>query len=590
MASPRGAAAGCLLALALCVSLVSARGAAAQGSQPTYDVSTRLDVRVPMTDGSELATNLFLPACRTRACDGGPWPVVLERTPYGRGTAEHPLGRFLAERGYVYVVQDVRGNDDSDGDFEPIRRERDDGYDTQAWIAQQPWCDGRIATTGGSYMGITQWQPAVRAHPAVQSMCTLVTGANAYDLAFTDGALNLELAALWAYQETEPPGFDPSTRDNLAALRTLPLARLDIAGAGRAIPFWQEWLRHPTRDDFWRSMAADRYEQIDVPVFHIGGWYDVFAVDVVTDYAGMVSRAPSPETRQAQRLLMGPWRHGNWSNADGRIGQVDFGPHSWPDLPQLMLDWYDRTLKGLDTGQAAPVRLFVMGENVWRDEQEWPLARTRTTDYWLISGAGANTRHGDGALVLSQPDAAATDTFTYDPADPVPTVGGQLLNIEAGAFDQRDVEERPDVLVYTTPVLTDAVEVTGPIRLILYAASDAPSTDFTAKLVDVHPTGFAQNLTAGVLRTTYRQSDTAPTPTEPGRITRYEIDVGVTSNLFHAGHRIRLEVSSSNFPRWDRNPNTGQPFGQSADLAVARQTVHLGGERASRLVLPIIPR
>lgn len=572
----------CLCALFVLRSVVLAQD---EGSQPGYGVVERLNVMVPVSDGTLLGTDVYLP-------DGaGPWPVVLTRTPYGRTNLGFPQqGRFLAERGYALVVQDVRGNDDSGGEFDPLRHERDDGYDTQAWIAAQPWCNSRIAGTGGSYMGMTQWQPAVRAHPAVKSMLTIVTAANLYNAAWTQGALNLELTALWAYQETEPPGFDPATRDNLAALRILPLTRLDVAGAGRTIPFWQDWIAHPTRDDYWALVAADQYDKIDVPVFHIGGWYDVFSRGTIADYEGMVARGKSKRTRKAQRLLMGPWRHGNWNNADGRIGEVDFGPHSWPNLMQLMLDWYDRTLKGLDTGQDAPVRLFVMGENVWRDEQEWPLKRTQYTEYWLNSDAGANTRHGDGELVLAAPDSAVTDTFTYDPTDPVQSVGGQTLNIEPGAFDQRDVEDRSDVLVYTTPVLEQAVELTGHVTLVLYAASDAPNTDFTAKLVDVHPTGFAQNLTAGIVRASYRESDVDPSPIEPGTVYRYEIDVGVTSNLFHAGHRIRLEVSSSNFPRFDRNPNTGHTFGQDAELMPAHQTVWLGGDRASHLVLPVIPR
>ncbi len=302
----------------------------------------------------------------------------------------------------------------------------------------------------------------------------------------------------------------------------------------------------------------------------------------------MKSSAYFSESPKGQRLLMGPWLHG--FSPDGRIGEMDFGAHSWPDLQQTQLAWFDRTLKGMDTGQKSPVRIFVMGENKWRDEREWPLRRTQYTEYWLHSEAGANTRTGDGSLTTVAPDSAVTDTFTYDPADPVPTKGGALLGLPAGPFDQTEIEDREDVLVYTTPVLEQAVEVTGHIQLLLFAASDALDTDFTAKLIDVHPTGYAQNLTDGIVRASFRESDTHPSPITPGHVYRYEIDVGVTSNLFHAGHRIRLEVSSSNFPRFDRNQNTGHAYAQDAELVPAHQTVHLGGGQASHLILPVIPR
>ncbi|NKB71696.1 MAG: CocE/NonD family hydrolase [Candidatus Latescibacteria bacterium] len=543
-------------------------------SQPEYDVVEQLEVLVPVSDGTLLATNIFLP-------DGdGPWPTVLERTPYDKGGADNKWGHFLAERGYVYVVQDVRGRFGSGGDFVPPRAEGQDGFDVQTWVAAQTWCDGNIGTIGDSYGGFTVWQPAPYGCPAVKSMLTGITGASFYDIVYQQGAIHLAQGTLWTLSMTDPPGFDGATRNVEATLNLLPLSRLDVAATGRKIPFLQDVLAHPRRDEYWEPVAADRYEQIDIPVLHVGGWYDMYGINTVKDYEGMVTRGPSEKSRRAQRLLMGPCGHG--ASPDGKFGDLDFGPHSFPDKRQIYLQWFDSTLKGMEMGPQPPVRIFVMGENAWRDEEEWPLERTQYTEYGLSSEEGANTRFGDGLLSRSAADIAATDTFTYDPADPVPTVGG--------AMDQREVEKRSDVLVYTTPVLEQAVEVTGHIKLVLYASSDAPDTDFTAKLVDVHPMGYAQNLTDGIVRASFRESDTAPSPIVPGQIYRYEIDVGVTSNLFHAGHRIRLEVSSSNFPRFDRNQNTGHAYAQDAELAAARQTIYHGGVQASHLTLPVIPR
>jgi hypothetical protein len=280
------------LRLVVTVCLLQATAwAKASGSQAEFGVVEQLEVMVPLSDGALLATNLFLP-------DGkGPWPAVLERTPYDKGGGDNDNARFFAERGYAYVVQDVRGRFDSEGVFDPVRAEASDGYEVQAWVAAQPWSDGSIATTGGSYVGMTQWQPAPLGHPAVKSMLTVVTGASFYDVAHGQGALPLALGALWAMFVTDPRGYDASTRDLDAALKLLPLSTLDVGATGRQIPFFRNWLAHPTRDEYWKPVAADRYEQIDVPVLHVGGWYDIFAVDTIADYEGMVARAPSKKTR-----------------------------------------------------------------------------------------------------------------------------------------------------------------------------------------------------------------------------------------------------------------------------------------------------
>jgi len=555
-------------------------------SQPTHEVVEQLEVMVALSDGVKLATNILLP-------DGeGPWPTILVRTPYNKDGPTRG-GRYFAKRGYAYVIQDTRGRFDSEGAFNPLMTEGKDGYEAQDWVASQPWCSGRIGTVGGSYVGLTQWLPAPRKHAAVKAMLPIVTTSNLYEVVYHDGALELATLGLWAMQVTDPPGFRLASRGVDAALRTLPLTRLDVGATGRKIPFLRDWIAHPTPGAYWDpAIVDDEYSKIEIPVLNVGGWYDIFAPETVKNYAGVTRDAKTKATRCTQRLIMGPWGHSIWRARSGKIGEMDFGGHSFVPMNQLQLRWFDTTLKGMDNGimEEPPVRIFVMGENQWRDENEWPLARTQPTAYYLHSLKAANTRGGDGELVEAAPDSSVQDIFVYDPRDPVPTRGGAVLGIPYGPFDQRETEERDDVLVYSTPVLHSAVEVTGHVKLVLYAASSAPNTDFTGKLVDVHSTGYAQNLCDGIVRATHRESDTDLSAIEPGRIYRYEIDLGVTSNLFHAGHRIRLEVSSSNFPRFDRNPNTGHPWGADAEMVTATQTVYHEKEYPSHLLLPIIPR
>jgi uncharacterized protein len=572
--------------VALCLVWSASVAAKEIVSQPTYEVVEHLGVMVPLPDGTKLATNILLP-------DGeGPWPTILIRTPYDK---EGPTrsGHFFAGRGYAYVVQDTRGRFDSEGQFDPLMTEGKDGYEVQDWVASQPWCNGYIGTYGASYLGMTQWMPAPRKHPALKAMLPVVTSANLYESIYHNGALELATSGLWAMFLTDPPGYNASSRDVDAALRLLPLSTLDVGATGREMTFFRRWLSHPTSDAYWEpAIVDDEYEKIDIPVYNVGGWYDIFATETVSNYVGMVHNVKSQSIRRGQRLLMGPWPHSIWGARTGKIGEMDFGKHSFVSMRDQQLRWFDYTLKGIDNGimKEPPVRIFVMGENQWRNENEWPLKRRQPTRYFLHSVKGANTRSGDGALVTVQPDSSVLDTFTYDPDNPVPTMGGAVLGIPAGPYDQREIEDRSNVLVFSTEALEAAVEVTGYVRLVLFASSDAPSTDFTAKLVDVHPTGYAQNLCDGIIRATHRESDTNPSLIEPGKIYRYEIDLGVTSSLFHAGHRIRLEVSSSNFPRFDRNPNTGHRFAQDAELSIAKQTVYHDKERPSHLILPIIPR
>lgn len=390
-------------------------------SQPIYEVIEHLDAMVPLSDGVHLATNIFLPAGE------GPWPVVLVRTPYGKGGSGND-GHFFAKRGYAYVVQDVRGRFGSEGAFNPLLAEGADGYEVLSWVAAQPWCNGRIGTSGGSYGGVAQWLAAARQHPALKAMFTEVCSANVYEIHYPNGVLKLDLAAGAAIGMTDPPGFNKAVRDWDKLFKFLPLSTLDLSATGREIPFFRDWLRHPTPDAYWApGIVDDAYDQIAVPVFHVGGWYDILANGTVANYTGMMRHGKTQAIRDGQRLLMGPWIHNIWTrSSSGRVGEMEFGKHSgidWMGLLDLQLRWFDYTLKELDNGvrDEAPVRIFVMGENQWRDESEWPLKRTQPTPYFLHSVTGANTGAGDGSLVKEQADSSHVDTFTYDPSDPVPS-------------------------------------------------------------------------------------------------------------------------------------------------------------------------
>ncbi|MBI3979851.1 MAG: CocE/NonD family hydrolase [Chloroflexi bacterium] len=358
-------------------------------------------------------------------------------------------------------------------------------------------------------------------------------------------------------------------------------------------PIYRHFLSHPTFDDYWKSYSMkNKYAEVDVPALFIAGWYDNLIHEVLKCFVGWKSQARTAAVRAQTRILIGPWHHRGFGSAAPN-GDLDFGPAAAVDLGAVHLRWYDRRLKGIDNGidQEAAIRLFVMGANVWRDEHEWPLARTQFTPYYLHSRGRANSLFGDGELSTTPPTDEPADSFTYDPANPVPTLGGPnfVLPETIGARDRRPVERRDDVLVYTTAPLAEDVEVTGPIDLNLYAASSVPDTDFTATLVDVHPDGRAIILCDGIVRARARESLEEPTSIDPGKVYAYRIPLWETSNVFKAGHRIRVEISSSNFPRFCRNLNTGEDFATGTRMAIAHQTVLHDARSPSHVVLPVIP-
>ncbi|HEY3080615.1 MAG TPA: CocE/NonD family hydrolase [Chloroflexota bacterium] len=553
-----------------------------------YAVRTLTDVRVPMRDGVNLSADIYLPEA------AGPFPTVLLRTPYdNNGDALIQKGRRLANRGYACLIQDCRGRFDSDGEYYPFAHEARDGFDTQEWIGQQPWSNRRVGMAGGSYLGLVQWQSAPLASRYLTCMAPRVICNDFFSgLVYPGGALQLGVLMTWGLRTSSRTAQSIEYHNWREAFRILPLAECDAA-AGHPLAFWRDWLAHPTYDDYWRAMSVEeKYEQIAAPAFSMGGWYDLYASQTFDNHNGLVGRGRTAEARRS-RLIVGPWAHA--LSASTRTGDVDFGADSQVDLEALETRWFDYWLKGADNGvvDEPPIRLFVMGANVWRDEREWPLARTDWQRWHLHSAGGANTLLGDGVLSTAEPADEPADAFAYHPDYPAPTEGGNNCCsphiVPWGPYDQRDVEMRPDVLCYTSAPLEADLEVTGPVTVVLHAGTDCPDTDWTAKLVDVRPSGYAMNLCDGIIRARYRESRTDPTPLRPGEIYRYEIGAMVTSNLFRRGHRIRLEISSSNFPRFDRNPNTGHPIGQDGETRVAHQSVWHTPARPSHVLLPVVP-
>jgi len=584
-------------------------------------ITVDFDVPARMRDGTILRANVYRPV------GDGQWPVLLTRLPYGK---DLPIGASMmdpaqvARRGYVVIVQDTRGRWTSGGEWIPFFHEALDGVDTIEWASRLPYSNGSVGMYGISYFGFTQWSAALHQPAALKAMSPFQTWSDPLNgVVFRGGALELGSAGSWQLMM----GLDVLIRrhrdDPQTLGRSIYLLAKEIDALGK-LGYWSLPLRefeplkrHDVAPFFFENFSrpmdrgheliqpmtiVGRHENVTVPTLNWGGWYDIFLQDTINNFNIMREQGSTPAARQS-KLIIGPWTHGGLLNP---IGEMNFGFGSTAAFIDLQMDfvswqvrWFDHWLKGTDTGmlQEAPIKLFVMGTNVWRDEQEWPLARSVETRYYLHSNGHANTLHGNGYLTTGLPDPQepASDHYAYDPADPVLTRGGALLmspEYRPGPFDQRPTESREDVLVFTTGELEEDLEVTGPIKVHLWASSSAPDTDFVARLVDIHPDGYAQNLTDGIIRARYRNfaRGEAPSLIEPGRAYEYEIDLWATSNVFRAGHRIRLDLTSSNFPRWDRNPNTGHEFGTDTGFAVAHQTILHDREHPSYVTLPIVPQ
>lgn len=591
------------VAAALSLSLAISADSSSRAPAPAYTVRIEKDVVARMRDGVILRADVYRPDAPGR------FPALLQRTPYSKnpGAAEVQSFHALAALDFIVVVQDTRGRYMSDGVARP-HDEAKDGHDTVEWVAALPYVDGKVGMFGGSYLATTQLLAASEQPPHLVALFPSASYASRYDMVFQGGAFYLADGLSWnlgqamdvrrraltpAVRRDDPIGLDERQgrllRDHW--LWHVPLKTMRALDLRQHAPGYFDMLDHPSDDRFWETFdIAARHARFQVPAFHMTGWYDTLLNGTLRNFVGLRANAATKTARTYQRIIVGPWTHARATRDSGRVGDVDFGSDAGLDSRDVMIRWFTYWLKGGDPSilETPPVRIFVMGENRWRDEREWPLARARPTAYYLRSGGHANSLEGDGTLDLAPPATDSPDGFTYDPWDPVPT--GPLGGYSRMPADQRPIEQRRDVLVFTTPPLEQPVEVTGPMRLVLWAASSARDTDFTGKLVDVYPDGAARALTDGILRARYRNGRSKPELLKPGEPVELTIDLGATSNLFQRGHRIRLEVSSSNFPRFDRNPNTGGVFGEDAELRIAEQTVFHDAARPSRVILPAVPR
>ena len=577
-------------------------------------VSLRVETNLPvkMRDGVVLYADLYRPD------SPGPFPVALQRTPYDKGAAGSMTNldpMKAARNGYAVVIQDTRGRYTSEGEFYAFRDEINDGYDTVEWAAAQPWSTGKVGMYGASYVGATQWLAAVARPPHLAAIVPNVTASNYHEgWAYQGGAFELGFNVSWTLLQLTLANFGAlssaksvptekrrdlidAVNDMEVSFRHLPTKDLPQLQGGLA-DYYYDWLAHPEFDDYWKNLCIEEnHPRLGVPACNIGGWYDIFLGGTIRNFLGMRANGGSDDAKRGQKLLIGPWQHG--SRGGSVVGDHYFGIAAdamAADLDGVHFRWFDYWLKGINNGilDEPPVRVFVMGDNVWREEQEWPLARAQNTSYYLHSQGKANSSSGDGSLSPEAPGEEPTDVYLYNPADPVPTRGGGLCCnpyfAANGAFDQQDIEARPDVLVYSTPPLERDLEVTGPVTVTLWAATSQTDTDFTAKLVDVCEDGCARNLTDGIIRARYRDSSSNASFVEPGRVYHYTIDLWATSNVFQRGHRIRVEISSSNFPRFDRNTNTGNVIAGDAEFKPALQTVMHDAQHPSHITLPVVPR
>lgn len=580
-----------------------------EATASTRDSGVRIDRNViaEMRNGIELRADVY------RRADGV-HPAILLRTPYDKNEfgsvgLVNPLD--AVEQGFVVIVQDVRGRFASDGRWEPFVNEADDGYDTVEWVADQPWCNGRVGALGHSYLGLTAWQIAIADPPHLEAVLPAITGANYHNgCLYTGGAFELSLWLEWATRvagvtlERMPASertkqlqsqytevFDTIEEQ----LHELPILDVPVLTDELAF-YYKDWLEHPSYDEYWERIdVTEQISSVSVPVLEIGGYYDAFARGAF-DVAAAIETDGSEFLRANHHLVVGPWHHTTFLTGSTFSGEKNFGfaAAAPPVLDELVLPWFGHHLNDEENHitELPRIRYFQMGENEWRNSEEYP-PTTATTTYYLDSACGSNTRFGDGQLVRSVPESNATaDWYLYDPLDPVPTTGGNNFMLppgERGVKDQSELEEREDVLVYTSPRLTELVSIVGQPEATLFVASSAPDTDFTAKLIDVEPDGYCANVSEGILRARYRNSMTEPTFMTPGETHEVSIELWPTAHTFNPHHRLRVEISSSNFPRFDRNPNTKTPVAEAAveDMQTATNRIFHDADRPSNITLPI---
>ena len=551
---------------------------------------------VPMRDGVKLYADVYRPRAENR------YPVLVVRTPYGvqRDGAHEALIKF-AQRGYAVVMNDTRGRYESEGKWEPFRNEAEDGYDTIQWAAKQPWSNGKVASQGGSYLGHVQWRAGTLQPPNLVAMFPALASTNIYrDWITLNGAWRLSFNYGWGvvrmpnrimlpqYWHTE--SYAPPELKYDVILKHLPLNDGDLQSAGYAVQHYRDWVAHPDYDAYWKAISdEEQFAKINVPVHTSGGWFDIFLQGTINGFVGVRSRGANEKARRESRMIIGAWGHGPTQ----KYGDVDFGPANNRNQFETELRWFDHYLKGPNgIDREPPVEIFYMGVNQWQHEQDWPIPGTKFTPLYLASNGSAITPAGNGRLSVDKPTGAPNDQYRYDPNDPVPTLGGNNCcgtPTLAGPKDQRPLADRKDIVVYTGQPLTAPLAIAGPVKMKLFAATDGPDTDWVVKLIDVHPNGFAMNVCEGILRARYRKGTDKPELLTPGEVYEFEVDLVGTANVFLPGHRIRIDITSSHFPQFDRNPNTGEPFGTSAKVRVAQQTIFHTAQRASHILLPVVP-
>lgn len=537
------------------------------------------NVAVPMRDGIILSADV----CRSSADRA--FPIVLSRSCYTK--AKVPVAEragFWTSHGYGFVIQDVRGRGESNGSFYPLVHERNDGIDTLDWLLAQPWCDGRVVMVGGSYSGWTQLYLASENHPALCAVAPAVTPPDP-DRSFPqDRGLISPSAAAWMATLDGQTNQDFDARDIAAAFATLPIIDFDHH-LGRHLQPWRDWVENPPGNAYWRAQAYQQgLAKSRVPMLHISGWYDDCLAGATENFTAM-SADPSGHARAGQRLVIGPWMHGPLGQRI--VGDIDFGLAAEVDILALQRNWFDTQLSG-ETDVYARVRLFVMGRDTWIDEQEWPLARTCYVPYYFHSGGGANGRNGDGSLSADPPAMQPPDRFCHDPTDPVPYSTTFDWKQVGGPDDFAVIELRRDILVYTGPVLTEPLMICGPLQVRLFAASSALDTDWTAKILDVHPDGRAIRLNDGGVRARFRHGVDREIFLSPGAVEEYHIDCWSTCVELAAGHRLRVEIASSAFGKFDVNLNGGGPIGRETVPVVAEQTIYHDLRYPSHLLLPVV--
>jgi len=553
-----------------------------EASFTDFPMMVEYHVSVPLPDGVRLSADIYRPVGSV------PVPTVFTLTPYnnnGEGAMRNAW-RFV-KRGYAFVTVDVRGRYDSEGLFDPWRYDGEDGAAVVRWIAEQPWSSGRVATTGGSYSGMNQWLMAREGNPHHSAIVSYVAPADGFhDAVRFDGVPKVDLIYTWSAGMYGRVNQSRTGWNWGRLMRELPLQNLGEM-AGRPIPFWTAWMEHDELDGWWEPIQmTGHYDGFNIPSFNVTGWWDGQLLGAVKNYTHAVRTGRAED----HVLIIGPWLHG--VNRNRRIGARDYGPGAIIDLDELEDRWLDHRMLGKPLPDLPPVRYFLQGRNEWRDAEAWPLPDTRFTFFHLDSGGDANTLFGDGVLRRESPGNGPPDEFVYDPANPVRTVSsrtsGARGGIAQGSVDNRVVETREDVLVYTSEPLAAGVEITGPVTATIFFSTDVPDTDITVKLLEVEPDGRALNLSHGIARARYRESFESPRPLRPREVYDVQVTMFPTGIWIPAGHRIRVEVSSSNFPLFGRNLNIDSSSDTSTDHAVATTRIYHSPDHPSRIVLPLI--